>query len=314
MKVLLLMILMTVNAKAVCPDLEKKEDASDCPWAEATRKITDDKKSCDTVFKKDLKFINQQLKLDQKSKKFISLWGEAKNFDDNAKAIIVDAGIINCLAKKLDIKNVLQKQEGFDSVHAGLQHTYAYLFSNLMTPYGYKRARWTKDDLQVGLGLTPEALTPLTKKGAFLTNVTYLFSKFAFKEKTELLKDLEKTGLKNKTLSEELVKLKDGDFEVKHLKETSSLNNYALHTTFVKFKAPPTSTKNSHLLIYWVEDLKTLNSYFISGFPVETSFVERALDPKNLGENKPISTRYNAWLPALNTGKEPLMGKRELLN
>ncbi|MGZ3726987.1 MAG: hypothetical protein ACXWQQ_14375 [Pseudobdellovibrio sp.] len=312
MKVLLFMLLVSLSAKAACPDLNKKEEASDCPWAEVTKKIVNEKKSCDTVFKKDLNFILAQLRLDKKSEKSISLWGEAKNFDDNAKAVIVDPIIINCLAKKLNIHDPLQKQEGFDSVHAGLQHTYSYLFSNLMTPYGYKRARWTKDDIQVGLGLTPNTLTPLTKSGAFLTNATYIFAKLAFKDKPELVQELEKTGLKNKSLSPELIKFKAEDFEIKNLIETSP--NFVIHTTFVKFKTPPTSTQNSHLLIYWVEDLKKQMRYFISGFPVEAGFVEKALDPKNLGDSKPISARYNAWLPALNSGKEALLGKREVSN
>jgi hypothetical protein len=37
----------------------------------------------------------------------------------------------------------------------------------------------------------------------------------------------------------------------------------------------------------------------ITAFPVETSFVESALAADSLGENKPIITRYNAYVDGI---------------
>jgi hypothetical protein len=301
--ILLLIVAHSLIAKATCPDLTKNESPDDCPWAEATRQIVDEDKTCKSVFKEKVPFLAKQLKKDSSSQVFLNLWGEAKNFDDNAKAVIVDTKIISCLAIYLQMKDYLKQHNGFDAVHAGLQHTYAYLFSNTPTPYGYKRARWTKDDLRKGLWLSPDTLSPLTKQGSFLANVTYLFAKLTFG--TETL-------LRHKNyVSSEIVNLDVKRFSIRHLKETISEKAIVLHTNFVKLNPVNLSSKNTHLLIYWIEDLKNNKKFFISGFPVEENFMTKAFDPKNLGENKPIVTRYNSWLSGITDSKEPLFGLRE---
>lgn len=300
---------IAVNALGICPDTVKNEKTEDCPWAEITREISEQKKSCTHVFKKEIPFISEQLKKDSKSAISISLWGEARNFDENAKSIIVDSSILNCLAEKLNLTQSIHQQTGFQSVHAGIQHTYAYLFSNTPTPYGYKRARWVRDDLQTGFGLSPKALTPFTTNGSFLTNVTYFFSKFAFSDDDVLIKKLEKEGQKNKSLSDELVALNPKNFQIRHLVEFPAGKPFVLHTTFVKMKDLGANSKNTHLLIYWVENIKTKSKQLITGFPVESGFVEKAFDIKNLGPGKPIVTRYNAWVTEL--ANESMSGLRE---
>ena len=309
----LFLVFISLGALGACPDLTKNETAQDCPWAEITRQIVDQKKLCDPVLKAHVPFIFKQLNKDQKSQEFLALWGEAKNYDENAKAIIVEVKILQCLAEKLNLKNSIQHQNGFESVHAGLQHTYAYLFSNTQTPYGYKRARWTKDDIERGFGLSKKALTPETKKGAFLSNVTYFFAKFAFRDDFELIKKLEISGRKNKSVSTELIALKAEKFQIKNLKESLPEKQIILHTIFVKMNPKKIISKNTHLLIYWVEDQKNKTKYLITGFPVETSFVDKALDEKKLGLKKPIITRYNAWISALTNSQESLVGLREAI-
>ena len=308
-KLAFLILLLSMKSHGLCPDSAKNESPSDCPWAEITREILEPAKKCEGVLKKRTPYILKQLKMDLNSPEAISLWGTAKNFDDNAKATIVDLKILNCLTEKLNLKSSIQQQAGFETIHAGVQHTYAYLFSNLMTPYGYKRARWTKDDLQKGLGLSPLLLTPQTKHGAFLTNVTYLFAKFAFKDDAALLKKLE-----NKSLAPELLKFKAETFEVKNVKETIAEKNFVLHTTFVKLLPGNTATTNTHLLIYWIENTTTHSKSLITGFPVEQSFVDKAFDPKNMGPNRPISLRYNVWVNEVSDSKTTLTGLREVIN
>ena len=204
---LFLLFIVAVSANAVCPDLKKNETKADCPWAAITRKILEPKNTCEDVLKSKLSYIVKQIERDKKSSEFSSLWGQAKNFDENAKAVIVDPKILNYLAKKLNLESSIQTHAGFDSVHAGLQHTYAYLFSQLETPYGYKRARWVTGEIEQGFGLSPKTFNPETNKGSFLANVTYFFAMFAFKEDVQFLQDLQKQGQKNKSVSAELIQL-----------------------------------------------------------------------------------------------------------
>ena len=307
-----LIFLISFNARSSCPDLSKNESSVDCPWADITRQIVDQSKTCNKVLKTNIPFIIDQMNKDKKSSMFLSMWGEAKNFDENAVSTIVDLKILKCLSEKLKLKNSIKKQHGFDSIHAGLQHTYAYLFSNLQTPYGYKRARWVNDDLQKGFGLTKNSLTPMTAKGAFLSNVTYFFAKFAFKEDIKLIKKLETYGLKNKSVSPELISINPENFEIKELKESLPQKQVIIHTTFVKMNSEKVTSKNTHLLIYWVENQKNKTKFLVTGFPVEQSFVNKIFDEKNIGLNKSIITRYNAWISDLANSREALIGLREV--
>lgn len=307
--IFIILISLSAGAESSCPDTDKKETQNDCPWAEITRQITEQKKNCEKAFKAQIPYIFNQLKTDKKSKEFISLWGEARNFDDNAKEIIIASPIVKCLAQKLDLTKSIHQQKDFETLHAGMQHTYAYLFSNTWTPYGYKRARWTSQEVQKGFNLNEKELTPENSKGSFLANVTYFFSKFAFKDDKELLTHLEKEGRKTKSLSENLIKFKTDQHEIRNLKETILNPSIILHTTFVKMDSDSLIGKNTYLLIYWVENLKNKSKLLITGFPVESSFVDRVFESKNLGSDKPITVRYNAWVPEL--AGLTLIGTRE---
>ena len=98
---------------------------------------------------------------------------------------------------------------------------------------------------------------------------------------------------------------------IRNLKETLADKKIILHTTFVKMNPEKLTSKNTHLLIYWVENQNNTTKQFITGFPVELGFVEKALDEKKLGAKKPIITRYNAWVPDLAISKDPLIGTIE---
>ncbi len=295
-------IFLAYRAMAVCPDTTLNESTTDCPWAEMARQISDEKKSCDEVFKNSAPAIVEQLKKDSLAKDLLNLWGQAKNFDEGAKAVIVKNEILQCLSKKLKLKNAITERPDFNVIHAGLQHTYAYMFSNLITKYGFKRDRWTKDDLRVGLGLTPGLLSPQAGDGAFLSNVTYLFAKLTFG--TDKLKA-------QPNVAKEILKLDVKNYFVRHLREIINDKPFTIHTHFVKLNTEKLSSKNTHLLIYWIENRKLKRNQFISGFPVDTATVEKAFDPQNLGPGKPITTRYNAWLPEVTDSTSPLLGLRE---
>jgi hypothetical protein len=296
---LVFLSLQGLNAMTKCPDVTLNESQSDCPWASMAKSLITENKSCEEVFKKSAPSLLPQLKSDSKNTAFINLWGKAKNFDENAKGVIVDKKILICLAEKLKIRNAVTETPEFMVVHAGMQHSFGYLFSNLLTKYGYKRDRWTKEDIKSGLGLQSPLISPTEKNGSFLSNITFLFSKLTFGT----------SGLDPKLVRKDITDLDISKFTVRHLRET--LGHYAIHTTFVKFKATAKNSKNTHLLIYWIEDLKNKKFELISGFPVDTETVEKAFDPAGLGENKPVSTRYNAWVPSISDSKETLKGLRE---
>lgn len=303
MKTLILFsLLVGTKVMAVCPDTTLNEAQTDCPWAEMSRQITLEKKSCDKVFKASTPEILKQLKNDSTARELLELWGQAKNFDESAKGIIVEKPILECLSKKLKIKNAIVEKPEFNLVHAGMQHTYAYMFSNLVTKYGFKRDRWIKDDLRIGLGLTPGILSPQSSDGAFLSNVTYLFAKLTFGV----------DGIKSKkNIAKEILDLDIRKYQIRHLREIIANKNVTLHTQFIKLNTEKLNSKNTHLLIYWIEDTEKKKNELISGFPVDNSTVEKAFDLQNLGPGKPIATRYNAWVSGVTDSTAPLTGLRQ---
>jgi hypothetical protein len=308
-----LTFIFSLKTYAICPDTTQKETFEDCPWSEMARDILQEPKKCIAILKKQTPFLLPKLKLDKNAAIAFRHWGLAKNFDDNAKAVIVEDPILRCIAQILNLEKTIQQEPQYQTVHAGLQHTYAYLFSNTPTPYGYKRARWTNGDLKNGFGF--EKMNPLfpdSKKGAFLTNVTYFFAKFAFKDDAALLSELEIEGKKNKALAESLLLYKKEKYEIQKLVEHVKNTDYKIHTVFVKMNTEKIKSSNTHLLIYWIENTKAATKQLITGFPVEASFVTKALDAKGLGEDKPITLRYNAFVPELTSSVSPLTGLREI--
>ena len=220
-------------------------------------------------------------------------WGQSLNFDSNAKKIIVDHQIISKLQEAFGVKN--------DNlhVHAGIIHTYGYLFSIIETPYGYKRERWIAPTLNVGFNLQNDSLVPWTSEGSLFSNVTYFAGKIAFK----------KTSVENlKNVSTELRHFNYNELKVTRLEET--IPGYKLVTSFVKLLAKAPDEKNDYLLIYSTINLESQKEELITAFPVNEETFKKTTDPKDLGANKSITLRYNAFIPDMGTS---FKGLRSLL-
>src|SRR5262249_2770464 len=79
-------------------------------------------------------------------------------------------------------------------VHAGLQHTYGYLFSLIETPYGAKRDRWVTTDLETGFGLELSLLGEKPHDGTLLANLTWFLGRIVFRGRPASLPRLAKIG------------------------------------------------------------------------------------------------------------------------
>ena len=115
-----------------------------------------------------------QIETDATVRELRSLWGRTRNFDENAGTRIVDPSILSAIG---DLAGVPMGGAG---VHSGFMHTYGYLLSNLRTPYGTKRSRYTSAGLERGLGLPPGTLRPYPRGGTLLANLTWALGHLAF--------------------------------------------------------------------------------------------------------------------------------------
>ena len=300
------------NAEFDCP--AKNPSASsvaetplDCPWAGAARLMEEKaaaKKPLEPVFSAYVPGILKQLGEDRSDPVLTRLWGESINFDEMANAIIVNPGILDFLADHLGTA----RPEGRLS-HAGMEHTYGYLFSLLKTQFGFKRARWVREDIESGLGLPRGFIGPDPAEGTLLSNVTCLAGGIALKDDpaaSTLLGKAVCPGILRKYAAARIPRFR--------LVETVVLTGnrkVSLRTDLVPF-IKTAADGNSHLLIYSVYDSILGQASIITAFPVDAAFARRTLDSNGLGVGKPVQTRYNAWVEGL-SGKKPVKGLREVI-
>lgn len=194
-----------------CPVQADDEKPEDCPWAGVARALRAEEKSAEGVTNRiqaRLKELVPELDaaiartsaLGGDDLKYVALWGRSSNYDvsqlNQARPIpTVDEPIIDALderaglpaARHGDVNSLLDPNTPIRGAitFAGVEHTYGYLFSLLHTPFGYKRARWVRDDIEAGFGLPRGTLGPLPKEGTLFSNLTYFAGKVAFRESAD---------------------------------------------------------------------------------------------------------------------------------
>ena len=283
------------------------ETALDCPWAGAARLLRAKaaaKEPLGPVFSAYVPGIIKQLAADRSAPALLRLWGESVNFDELANGVIVDPAILAFLASGLGTARPDGRR-----AHAGMEHTYGYLFSLLETRFGFKRARWVGDDIESGLGLPRGLIGPDPAEGTLLSNITCLAGGIALKDDpaaSALLAKISCPGILKKYAAVRIPR-----FRLAETVKLSGGRKVSLRTDLVPF-SKVSAAGNSHLLIYSVYDSAQKKASLITAFPVAEAFVRGVLDPKGIGAGKPVQTRYNAWVDGL-SGKTPVKGAREVL-
>jgi hypothetical protein len=292
-----------------CPLPGSKETAEDCPWASWSRDLEAGAKfeALSPGFAKILESF-------RKAPGPLSIWGETLNYDENIKSEIVPAKILEELTRRTGVPIPRTWKPGVTVVHAGVEHTFGYLFANKETPFGFKRARWVTDDIEVGFGLSRGGLGPVPAEGNLLANVSYFLASTL--EALDGFRALPKFA--DSGISKELRSLPYAKLSSKRLEETFKLTSprggegdFVLRTDLVPFPNVVAGKKNTHLLIYSVLNHATKRAQVFTAFPVEEGFAGRVFDPAQMGPSVPIRTRYNAWIPGLTDAAQPILGKRE---
>jgi hypothetical protein len=281
----------SIPASTSCPRYELGEIALDCPWAEIARKMGDDKTPDETIAILGALAPNlvTAIRVDASSPECLNAWGQCLNFDELALGTIVAPSVLSAIAKLAGLSPI---DPGW---HAGLTHTYGYLFSLLRTGFGYKRKRWVSPELARGFRLPPESLGPTPSTGSFLSNVTWFFGHFAFRGEAAALTRL--TTI-NGQVSPELRDFSYDSCPKTRVVETVTVagprpGTIELRTDLVALPEPGSS---SHLLIYSVNDSRENGPRLISGFPVAPGMYMSLTEdksPQSRGTRE-VRTRYNA--------------------
>ncbi|OFZ70157.1 MAG: hypothetical protein A3K03_04990 [Bdellovibrionales bacterium RIFOXYD1_FULL_44_7] len=303
---LLILVFLIFNAQAysaTCPIKDLGETELDCPWASIARTLKLEKTENEIIkaLYKAVPILVEQLKQDASRKELKALWGQSINYDEYAKGTIVEPTTLAALATMAAVDF-----EDSRIVHAGLEHTYGYLFSLLRTPFGYKRARWVKDDIETGFGLPRGALGPSPVAGTLLTNITCFAGRIALNDSLNkaVLEECERIAAPS------VASFDFSKISITRLEESLRVDRLVrLRTDFAFF--PVQNNKLSALLVYSIDDEAYAAPKLVTAFPVEQTFVDRAVDGKGLGSNRVIVTRYNAFVNGLTNSMKKLIGTRK---
>jgi hypothetical protein len=244
-----------------------------------------------------------QIQNDSRDSLLLNFWGESLNFDSGAQKKIINDQIISDLQAQFGIKNDNRV------VHAGITHTYGYLFSVLETPYGFKRKRWIDSTLNYAFSLVGESLSPETREGGLLSNITFFVGKLAFKNKEDqdallLLKNVSSEVLNfnyskvTKLILEEQIKGADSQ-------------NLILRTTLIHLPIKHDREENDYLLIYSIFSSNSNKEKLVTAFPIKEEAFKKITSPMMLGAGQPIMLRYNDYV--YNFTDTSFLGVRKLL-
>ncbi|MCX6106319.1 MAG: hypothetical protein NTY08_10870 [Proteobacteria bacterium] len=252
---------------------------------------------------------------DVKHAALFDFWGTSINFDEGAKAGIVRPEIVAAIGQ------VAAHPMAGRNVHAGLMHTYGYLLSNLVTPYGFKRERWTTPTIDDGFGWHRGSVSPAPEHGTLLINLTAMMGAIAYRGESDMLRELTAATA---GASPDVRNLDVATLSVRRLVETVNLSAVSgsksrtveLRTDVVRLpKVAATSANKSavsgaqqastltHLLIYSIRDSAVRGSRLITAFPMTEGAADGVFKAEDLGGDKLIKTRYNAFVAGL-TGKD----------
>ena len=257
------------------------------------------------VLKKGCPAIYAQLRQIVKNQPWLKLWGRCRNHDDLADEQIVHPAILSVIE---DLAGVEMKDP---LVHAGLQHTYGYLFSLVKTPYGHKRDRWVQPDLENGFGISTPTLRPNPTAGSLLNNLTYFLGRIAWQGREKEIRLLRQY--------KHLVSTMLTSFGYRKQKRCGILETIRAKTPgqsqrqvriFTHLIPVPHPSNVRYLLIYWYDDPAESNAKLLTAFPATvTTFDELASQP--MGHNVVIRVRFNGYVKGIEGSR--CKGKREVI-
>jgi hypothetical protein len=256
-------------------------------------------------------WIETQLRTTARFPGLLGLWGRSLNYDEHARAVIVETPILQLIGELAGVS--LRGR----IVHAGLEHTFGYLFSLIETPFGNKRDRWVLPDLDQRLGFEVATLRDQPESGSLLLNLTYVLGRIAFRDHPPLLERLQAgaTGI--------AASARDYPFEdltIRRVVEQVALPGgrrrgtlITLNTDFVALPHPSreASAENT-LLVYSVVNGPRLGPRLMTAFSVTSDYVKQVAAPENQGDSVEVRTRYNAYVEGL-TGS-PVAGRRFVMD
>jgi hypothetical protein len=249
-------------------------------------------------------YVYDQLCRDARFPGLLSLWGRCVNFDENVRQVIVHPAILQALG---ELAGVPVRSR---VVHAGLQHTYGYLFSLIQTPYGPKRDRWVSTDLERGLGIDLSLLGERPTAGTLLANATWLMGQVAFRGRPAELARLADAA---DAVAPDLVAYDYARLSVCRIEEQAAPPGTLrrIVTLVTDLVTLPHTPDGERLLVYSAQAGARALLRLVTAFPVRPSVAEELRAAAVPGGPAEVRLRYNAYVPGLHGRTVP--GRRVLV-
>lgn len=246
--------------------------------------------------KRQLPNLVLQIQQDSKYRGPLSFWGRSWNTDELTDTTIVHPNVVTLISA------IAERKTSTRTPHAGLQHTYGYLFSTIETPYGFKRDRWIETQIESGFQLNETTLGPNPHAGTLLTNVTWLCGQVAFRGFNKNLRRLEE--FLTEKVADDLISTNLRAFVQRRLSETVSTDWRGRTRKFTLQTDLLTSAidRRFSLNIYSVIDHTAETHQLITLFPVGAASRREMAIRGAQKHRHDIQLRYNASIPALNGG------------
>ena len=232
--------------------------------------------------------VARQIRADRDCPALFRFWGRSLNRDESGGQPIVHPSI---LAGVGTLAGVPMRGR---AVHAGLQHTYGYLFSLIQTPYGLKRDRWVSEDWEVGFGFERSLLGPDPRAGTLLANLTWFMGRVAYRGRAGALARLRRIA---PAVAPELAGYDFDRLRVcrveEHAPPVAGGRGVRVVTDLVPY--PRGSAAGDAVLVYSVQNGRDGAQKLITAFPVTAATVEQL--KASASDRATIHLRYNAYLP-----------------
>lgn len=249
--------------------------------------------------------IFHQIVRDGKTPGLLSLWGQSVNVDENVRRLIVPPAILHAIGH---LAGIPMKGR---IVHAGLQHTYGYLFSLLDTPYGLKRDRWLATDMERALGLGPSLLSPQPRRGTLLANLTFFLGQIVFQGNEKCLQAL--ASLVD-AVGPSIARYPFGELRVTRILEEVALGTkrIRIRTDLLAYPHPPPEAGGPKtLLIYSTQKGIQGPIQLVTAFPVRPEFEKELKASAQSSDQVDVRLQFNAYVRGM-LGRT-FLGRRSVL-
>lgn len=242
------------------------------------------------------------------------LWGLSRNYDEIAEGEIVREPIVRMIG-------MLCGESLHDQTfNAGYLHTYGYLFSTLPTPYGLKRDRWIRPQLDDRLGFREATIRIHPRRGSLLMNLTWLLGSLVFDPESP---EFEALQTFRGAVPNAVLRFRSRSLRRDRIIERPALADFEIVTDLLHFDggglliysirtssdARVEGTTPSHRARHRGEAKGQHRLY--TAFPIAEDFCQALLDPHRFGPGKrDIELRFNAVVPGFSGSKH--RGERAL--